>query len=460
MSSIDVDFARSCFVIMPFGRKPVGDAEVDFDLIYREVFEPAIRATPLAAPESGYLEPRRTDQDFFSGSIDLEMFRYLEYSRFALADISGLNANVLYELGVRHRADPAGTAIFRQAGTVIPFDIKAVKAFEYAYQPTDEVARSRVMVTRVLTESLRYNRPDSPVRIALDAQRARSERSDVGPGLDEVLRAAENALRAGRPVDAIARYREAVRLAPGNTSTRMKLGLLLKDTGRLDEALAEFRDVAGRRPDYAEALREQGIVENRLYQDAGRPQGLPSGEEALRRAVQLSPQDYDGLASLGGILKRQAIRLDEAGRDEGATAIYQVALGYYRKATLVSAGDAYPLLNELKIQGRLEGRMPLDALRTKTFLRKAQASRRAQAEMTPPMDLPWSAFDLAEIALYLGDTDGWRSWLERGLENCNTSFQPRTFRQSLELLRGGGVSLEGMDEGIAMLAEAETWFLG
>src|SRR5690348_11686443 len=97
-----IDYRRICFVIMPFGPKPVGERQVNFDTIYDEVFKPAIASVPL--PEGGFLEPRRTDHDFFTGDITLEMFRYLEYSRFALADISGLNANVLYELGVRHRA--------------------------------------------------------------------------------------------------------------------------------------------------------------------------------------------------------------------------------------------------------------------------------------------------------------------------------------------------------------------
>jgi hypothetical protein len=44
------------------------------------------------------------------------MFEYLEYSRFAVADISGLNANVFYELGARHRARESATAIFHQTG--------------------------------------------------------------------------------------------------------------------------------------------------------------------------------------------------------------------------------------------------------------------------------------------------------------------------------------------------------
>src|SRR3954467_4514610 len=143
------DYSKICFVIMPFGNKKVGDADVDFDKLYDDIFLPAIAAVDL--PEGGKLDPRRTDKDFFAGDIKLEMFQYLEYSRFALADISGLNFNVAYELGVRHRAREAGTAISRQVRAAPPFDISSIKAFPYEYAPADEAAKSRALITRVLT---------------------------------------------------------------------------------------------------------------------------------------------------------------------------------------------------------------------------------------------------------------------------------------------------------------------
>jgi hypothetical protein len=122
-----MDYSKICFVIMPFGKKPAGDKIVDFDPLYDNIFLPAISEVVL--PEGGKLRPSRTDKDFFTGDIRLEMFQYLEYSRFALADISGLNFNVAYELGVRHRAREAGTAIFRQSQFAPPFDISSIKAF-------------------------------------------------------------------------------------------------------------------------------------------------------------------------------------------------------------------------------------------------------------------------------------------------------------------------------------------
>src|SRR5947209_12172894 len=108
------DYTRICFVVMPFRQKSVGDHMVDFDDIYTRIFAPAVAAARLPAGEEGHLEVHRTDQDFFTGNISTEMFHYLEYSRIVLADISGLNANVFYELGHRHRARETGTMIVRQ----------------------------------------------------------------------------------------------------------------------------------------------------------------------------------------------------------------------------------------------------------------------------------------------------------------------------------------------------------
>jgi hypothetical protein len=142
-----------------------------------------------------------TDKDFFSGEITVEMFQYLEYSRFALTDISGLNANVFYELGVRHRALQSGTAIFRQVNSPLPFDISHIKAFPYEFEPKESAAKARELICQVLRESLKENRLDSPVQVGLKAQQA-----DPGE-LDQLLREAQNAIRLFDKATAIQKYR-------------------------------------------------------------------------------------------------------------------------------------------------------------------------------------------------------------------------------------------------------------
>ena len=145
-----VDYAQVCFVIMPFGKKRVDGADVDFNAIYDNIFAPAVARVLL--PEGGQLQPRRTDKDFFTADINNEMFLYIEYARFAIADISGLNANVFYELGARHHTRKSGTAIFRQAGATVPFDIQTIKAFSYEYGTPEKDENARTLISRVLTE--------------------------------------------------------------------------------------------------------------------------------------------------------------------------------------------------------------------------------------------------------------------------------------------------------------------
>jgi len=429
-----IEYTRTCFVIMPFGEKEVVDDKgvkrmVNFDSIYDGIFAPAIRVVTL--PEGGNLEARRTDRDFFTSDISQDMFEYLEYSRIALTDLSGLNPNVMYELGVRHRARPAGTVIFRQLSAKLPFDITQIKAFPYEYEPQTEAVKSATLITQVLTESLTQNRIDSPVRRALEVQRA--DKSFIEADLKE----AENALRVGDRAKAIAALRRALAADPGNNLLYLRLGLLLKDDGKWPEALEQFEKAIAAAPTYAEAWRERGIARNKLYGKANRPAGMPNGIDDLKKAIELSADDYDAHASLAGALKREG-RLPEA-------------LTEYQRATEVSRGHSYPLLNALKVEAQIKGTLEIDGKRSFLMNRAAQ-SLQAQVASDPPYDPPWSFFDLAEISLYQGKKDEFLAFAEKGTEHA-AKWQVVTFHDSLKQLLDAGVEVPGMREGVEMLAE-------
>jgi tetratricopeptide (TPR) repeat protein len=424
-----MDYSKICFVIMPFGKKPAGDKIVDFDPLYDNIFLPAISEVVL--PEGGKLEPHRTDKDFFTGDIRLEMFQYLEYSRFALADISGLNFNVAYELGVRHRAREAGTAIFRQSQFAPPFDISSIKAFPYEYSTADDEVKARALITRVLTESLVRNRLDSPVRIALGAQRESGQ-------IDELLTQAENAIRNQDWPGAMDIYRNAVAADPNNPLPRMKLGLLCRDRGIWDEALEQFTGATAASPDYGAAWREKGIVENKLAQIAKQPlETNPApGEASLRRAIEINGKDFDAFASLGGVLKRAA-RLPEA-------------LAAYEQSLKVSGGHPYPLLNALKLRVPVNGHLALSEA-DKLALVRAERVREGQSKQLPPFDKPWCFFDSAEIKLYQGDAKAFLDTARQGFSQTEHDWQGETFVESLRLLLPAADELPGLKEGIAEL---------
>ena len=105
-----------CFVLMPFGTKTDAAGRVtNFDKVYQNIIVPAVMQAGL--------EPVRADEEKIGGTIHKPMFERLMLCHYAVADITGANPNVFYELGIRHALRPRSTAIIFVEGTVIPFDI-------------------------------------------------------------------------------------------------------------------------------------------------------------------------------------------------------------------------------------------------------------------------------------------------------------------------------------------------
>jgi len=114
-----------CFVLMPFGRNSDGTgATIDFDAVYRDLIAPAVRAAGL--------EPLRADEEVTGGIIHKPMFERLILCEYAVADLTFANANVFYELGVRHAVRPYSTVLVFAAGQRLPFDVELDRGIPYA----------------------------------------------------------------------------------------------------------------------------------------------------------------------------------------------------------------------------------------------------------------------------------------------------------------------------------------
>src|SRR5437773_11054532 len=113
-----------CFVLMPFGRKQdASGAVVEFDSIYERLIAPAI--------EDAELDPLRADEEMAGGIIHKPMFERLILCPFAVADLTTANANVFYELGVRHATRPWSTVLLFAEGGRLPFDVGLLRALPY-----------------------------------------------------------------------------------------------------------------------------------------------------------------------------------------------------------------------------------------------------------------------------------------------------------------------------------------
>src|ERR1700686_2374765 len=138
---------------MPFGRKTDAAGRVtNFDSVYQKLIAPAV--------EQAGLEPIRADQEQNGGTIPKPMFERVMLCHYAVADITGANPNVFYELGIRHALRPSSTVVLFVAGTVIPFDIALVRGIPYRPDGAGEPVEPQVPI-QAITEHLRSAR-DNP----------------------------------------------------------------------------------------------------------------------------------------------------------------------------------------------------------------------------------------------------------------------------------------------------------
>ncbi len=138
-----------CFVLMPFGSKPdpTGGPEIDFNRIYSEAIKPAIEAAGM--------EPIRADEERSGGIIHKAMFERLLLCEYAIADLTTANANVFYELGVRHTARPRSTQPIYATSQPIPFDVNLLRAMPYQLGTNNRFTATEAAALRdKLTEKL------------------------------------------------------------------------------------------------------------------------------------------------------------------------------------------------------------------------------------------------------------------------------------------------------------------
>ena len=158
-------FAK-CFVVMPFGVKPMKDGSsrtYDFDKVYRVIIQRAIRQAGM--------QPIRADERVGSSIIHTDMFKDLRDEAVVLADLSLDNPNVFYELGVRHVMTRSGTVLMCRKGADLPFDVHLSRVIFYEYdgQSLDWEEVERVVAQlQIALQQARRGEPDSPVHALLE----------------------------------------------------------------------------------------------------------------------------------------------------------------------------------------------------------------------------------------------------------------------------------------------------
>jgi len=132
----------SAFVLMPSGERNEYEGGTDeAEFIYDEIIKPAVEEHVGDGLRCARID-REVDKSA-AGSITASLVENLVSADVVVVDLTGSNANVFLELGMRYAVRHSVTVLMAQEGTDIPFDIKGYRFIRYnRFRPRE--ARHRI----------------------------------------------------------------------------------------------------------------------------------------------------------------------------------------------------------------------------------------------------------------------------------------------------------------------------
>lgn len=334
-----------CFVLMPFGRKPgAGGTMIDFDAVYADLIGPAI-------VDAG-LEPLRADEEQAGGVIHKPMFERLILCDYAVADLTGANANVFYELGLRHAVKPAATVLTFAAGCMLPFDVAPLRALPYALGPDGRPANAaadRSALAQKL-EAARDKPTDSPVfqmvdgfpdiaRLKTDVFR---DRVDYSRRMKERLQVARK-----QGVDALRAIQQELAAVPGGLADAE--GGVVIDLFLSYRSVKAWDDMIGLVPQMSRPLAETPMVQEQLGLALNRAGRGDEAERVLQALIERRGPSSETCGILGRVYKDRWDAAAKAGNSFLARGLLEKAIGAYLKGFEADWRDAFPGVNAVTL---------------------------------------------------------------------------------------------------------------
>lgn len=165
---------KTCFVVCPIG-SDLSPQRKHSDQTLRHIIAPVLKA-------AGFDDPFRADRLSESGNITRQIINHIREDSLIIADLTGHNPNVFYELAIRHCTGRPFIQMIRK-GESIPFDLGPMRTIFFDLTDPDDVVATREELARQVTAALADgNQVDTPVGAAMDFERLRS-----GSGVEQML---------------------------------------------------------------------------------------------------------------------------------------------------------------------------------------------------------------------------------------------------------------------------------
>ena len=416
-----------CFVLMPFGRKPLARGlTVDFDTVFRDLIEPAIAGAGM--------EPLRADEEVLGGIIHKPMFERLILADYAVADLTGANANVYYELGMRHGIRPSTTVPIFAAGETMPFDVAPMRALPYRLEADGalaDAAGDRERLRKRLCEAMTAHANgivDSPVfqliegfgapdiaRLKTDAFR---DRAAYAVKAREQLR---DARRQGK--DAVA----AVAAALGDTA-HLEAGVVI-DLMLSMRAVGDMQGMVDLYERMPAPLKRSVMVREQLGFALNRLKQPDRAEQVLRELIADRGASSETNGLLGRVFKDRWEAAVKGGDALAAKGWLAKAIETYLQGFEADWRDAYPGVNAVTL---MELRSPPDPRRLELLPVVTYAAKRRIAKGTADY---WDHATLVELAVLRADEAEAAAHAGDALACVREKWEPQTTARNLRLIR-------------------------
>jgi hypothetical protein len=168
---------KTCFVIGPIGENE-SDTRKRSDQVLRHIIRPI-------CSERGY-QVTRADKISDPGIITSQIIERLANDDLVIADLTGKNPNVFYELAVRHAVRKPVIQMMHP-NEPIPFDVAPTRAIELDYRDLDSVESCKKTLNEsILSIEDDATQVDSPISVAIDIMSMRQSDDPIVQTLAEM----------------------------------------------------------------------------------------------------------------------------------------------------------------------------------------------------------------------------------------------------------------------------------
>ena len=411
-----------CFIIMPFGRKTDESGRVvEFDQVYDTIIKPAV--------EEAGLNPIRADEEFLGGIIHKSMFERLIICEYAIADLTTANANVFYELGVRHGIRPHSTILTFAKGMRLPFDVVLLRALPYKLDsfgiPIEADTHRKKIIERL--KECRNPIDDSPVfQLVSNIPRIDIARlkTDTFRDTVEYSHDMKNRLR-------IARSKNSNEVA----KIEQKLGSIIDvDFGIIIDLFLSYRAVedwqsmvnlVSKMPPM---LIQTVLVQEQLGFAHNRLGNHTEAEHVLTTVISKYGASSETNGILGRVYKDLWKKNVEAGQTRIADGFLQKAIESYLQGFEADWRDAYPGVNAVTL---MEMTTPVDRRQEHLLPVVRYAVERRLAAKHPDY---WDFATLLELNVLLRDQIQANKSLSKALTEIRETWEPKTTANNINII--------------------------